>query len=309
MDRRQFLRAASCAGFASLAIHTKASSFEVSGEAQNGIIWRADSKKGNVFLTPTVHKLPRHLKVPHQISIALQQSDVIFIEANTDDKALPEDKSSLIYVDTNDSVFENLSPATTQLLKLKLATINIPIEKIIRLKPWVISSILEERELADSGFESLTSVEQLFKEIEKGSGKKVIYLETISQQLRLFDSLPDHIQDAMLQNYLLQKMSSKDTQKVVIRIAQAWEQGNITCVQTQMKKIDVIPANVEETVNRVMLANRNLAFFKQVNEHFDLIPTNFATLAVGFNYYLGDQGLLRLFQDSGYKITSLRISK
>lgn len=308
MDRRQFLRAASYAGFASFVVRTKASSLEDRVEAQNGIIWRANSKKGQVYLTPTIHKLPRHLKVPPRISNALQHSDAIFLEANTDDKAHSEDKSSLMYVDESDSVFKHLSPETAQLLQTKLSTSGIPIEKIKSFKPWVISSILEERELESSGLENLTSAEELFKGIATAAGKKIAYLETISQQFRIFDSLPDSIQDAMLKNYLRQNMSPDDTRKVVSKIAIAWENGNVKDLQTEMKKIDVVPAAAELTVNELMLWNRNISFFKQVDACLDLSPNSVATLAVGFNHYLGEHGLLKLFENNGYKLSNMRTS-
>ena len=128
----------------------------------------------------------------------------------------------------------------------------------------------------------------------KDAGKPTGGLETIQDQLNVFDTLPLNIQDALLQESLA-AAGSKEQQQAFLHMVKDWHQGNLDGLEQLVESFKTYPLFYKN-----LLVQRNQNWIPQI-ESFLQEEKN-VLIIVGAAHLAGKDGLLALLREKGHHI-------
>ena len=197
------------------------------------------------------------------------------------------------------SLADLVSPETTKLLDendATLAEMGMPRNARNWKKPWYIALWLLESVSSRSGFAANASADSVI--FEALGARPLIGLETVEEQLRIFDGLSPEIQDLMLQDALLRLDAGVEE---IHSLVAAWHRGDERRLEELARDgIDELPARDE--LYNVLLADRNRRWLSVFRTLLDGPEYAGETIFVGVGalHLVGDDGLVHLLRESGY---------
>ena len=176
------------------------------------------------------------------------------------------------------------------------ARLGLPMEAADQLAPWVLGLQLMELQYAQLGFDSQAGVEQQLERRAQTDGKPTSGLETMSEQLGLFETLSPEEQARFL-DLIVTEMHSvgSETQSVVT----AWRAGDAAKLGALLgDEYKSFPA-----LYRTLVSDRNKRWIPQIEKLLQGKDNYF--VVVGALHLVGDGGLLELMRRDGFKAEAL----
>jgi uncharacterized protein YbaP (TraB family) len=167
-----------------------------------------------------------------------------------------------------------------------------PLESI-RLKPWA-AMILLSRPESQGGY---TLDEQLYHWAIK-QDKNLCALETLSEQLAIFDHLSHQDQISLLIDTLDNSVAMNDLNEELIL---AYLSGNLDKIYQQSLVIDAGNSELAIRLRERLIDQRNSIM---LNRLLPVLDKGYAFVAVGALHLPGKQGLLQLLRDKGFIVTT-----
>ena len=157
-------------------------------------LWRLKNGNTTMYLFGTVHVLPPGTKwLDQRIEKALDASDELVFEINLDETASVQQvvlaKSKLAGPQT---LRELMTPADREQYEAALKGFGMPVGAFDHIEPWMAAMTLSVLPLMHAGFSTDSGVEAALA--AHGVGKKKDALETVEQQIGVFDTLPMDVQ-------------------------------------------------------------------------------------------------------------------
>jgi uncharacterized protein YbaP (TraB family) len=137
-------------------------------------------------------------------------------------------------------------------------------------------------------------IENHFYRMAKDSGKPTGGLESMQDQLDVFDTLPLQIQDALLQESLA-ITGSKEREKAFLHMVKSWHQGSLDGLEQLVETFKTYPLFYKK-----LLVQRNLNWIPQI-ETFLKEDKNVLVI-VGAAHLAGKDGLIALLTNKGYQL-------
>ncbi|HWK41488.1 MAG TPA: TraB/GumN family protein [Croceibacterium sp.] len=162
-------------------------------------LWQVADEDTTIYLFGTVHALPRDKQwFDDRIARAFNASDELVTEVDISDLArssaalqqsgqLPEGQNLRSMMSTDDRMEYEAA----------LIALGLPVETLDTYEPWLAAMTLSLLPLLRSGYDTQSGVEMALGE-RAGDGKKRAALETVNQQIELFDTMPIDAQLAFL---------------------------------------------------------------------------------------------------------------
>ena len=167
-------------------------------------LWQVADKDTTIYLFGTVHALPEGKNwFDGRIERAFNESDELVTEIDVSNAAgsaqalqaaamLPEGQSLRTMMNADDRMEYEAA----------LVTLGLPVEALDRYEPWFAAITLSLLPLLRSGYDTQSGVEMALN--GKDQTKKRGALETIEQQVELFDGMPMPAQLAFLDQTIAQ---------------------------------------------------------------------------------------------------------
>ncbi|MCA9422467.1 MAG: TraB/GumN family protein, partial [Nitrospira sp.] len=187
-----------------------------------------------------------------------------------------------------------LSPKTYALVKQKIKALGGNIQNVQQYKPWVLYLTLSGQFDSSIDFRPELGIENHFFRMAKDAGKPTGGLETIQDQLNVFDTLPLSLQEALLQESLA-ITGSKEREQAFLRMVKDWHQGNLNGLELLVESFKTYPLFYKK-----LLVQRNQNWIPQI-ESF-LKEENNVLIIVGAAHLPGKEGLLALLTEKGHHI-------
>ena len=170
--------------------------------------------------------------------------------------------------------------------------LGLPMEMADQFAPWVLGLQLMELQYAQLGFDSQSGVEQQLEQRAQTDGKPTTGLETLSQQLGLFEALSPEEQARFLDLVVTEMHDvGSDTQAVVT----AWRAGDAAKLASLLgEEYKSFPA-----LYRALVTDRNRRWVPQIEKLLKAQDNYF--VVVGALHLVGDGGLLELMRRDGFK--------
>lgn len=261
---------------------------------ETSLLWEISGNglQQSSWLYGTIHiTCPEDLQFSAATQSAIKHSKQLFLEIDMEaPDAMAQMQQNMMLPEGQS--FKSLLPEADYTL---LATwfkdsVHVDIAQLDRFKPIVVLSLLS-RYLLGGTCPQITSVESALTKLAKESGLTVNGLETIPEQMALFDSIPDTEQAASLVKTLKEQDKSREVmQKLVV----AYRKGDVDALH------ELIASTPDmENYTDLLLYNRNRKWVPILNEQMRKAP---AFIAVGGGHLGGTNGVIDLLRKEGYTV-------
>ena len=174
-------------------------------------------------------------------------------------------------------------------------TIGMPLTLLNTMKPFVLFSILTLKSLPCA---EPQSYELSFVKMAKEQSKEVLGLETIEDQMKIFDGMPDSVQVQMVMRYINEFDEQK---KEFAKMVNAYKQENLDSIYEHIMSSPDISGSEE-----VLLFNRNEKWIPIMETAMQKEKIFFA---VGAGHLSGPKGVINLLREKGYSVKGIREGK
>ncbi|MFG0763072.1 TraB/GumN family protein [Aeromonas media] len=163
------------------------------------------------------------------------------------------------------------------------------------LRPWFAAITLTQAALERTGYRGEFGVDQHFAKRANDGGKPIVGLETLLEQLGYLASVGDN-QTLMLESTLDEL---PELEKGFTEVMVAWQNGDQATLINLLKE-EMAPPKLQAWLEQTLLAERNRNWVKK----WPGLP-NESFIVVGALHLYGEQGLLALLEQQGWRITPL----
>ena len=163
------------------------------------------------------------------------------------------------------------------------------------LRPWFAAITLTQAALERTGYRGEFGVDQHFAKRANDGGKPIVGLETLLEQLGYLASVGDN-QTLMLESTLDEL---PELEKGFTEVMAAWQNGDQATLINLLKE-EMAPPKLQAWLEQTLLAERNRNWVKK----WPGLP-NESFIVVGALHLYGDQGLIALLEQQGWRVTPL----
>ncbi|WP_024611227.1 TraB/GumN family protein [Pseudoalteromonas sp. TB64] len=264
-------------------------------------LYKIEKNGVNSYLFGTVHVGDASMKgLPKNVTDAIDDSEQVIVEVDIS-KLTPiemQQRSMPFMMLTNGKTLQTeLSKQNYNKLKDYFAKKSIDIAMFNSLKPWAVMITMMQIEFQNAGYSDKTGIDKQVLAYAKTKDIKVGELETLEQQLQMFDGM-DLLNNEMIEETFEQLA---DIETYFIKLVNAWKNGDMkTLTDYYNKSFD--DSNYGEISEQVMLINRNNNWIKQLTPR---LANEQLFIAVGALHLPEQYGLLKQLQDKGFTVTRL----
>ncbi len=289
-----------CASSGSLAQEKPEGNDAAAASAAGGpLLWKVTSATSTIFLFGSIHFATEEIyPLPQHIEAAFDAADHLVVELNVG----PEQQGTLAQMmmargsyATDESLADHLSEKVEGDLTRYLAATGVPAEAFDKFKPWLVALTISVMEMQKLGLDPALGVDQHFLGRARGS-KPILELETTEEQLAVFDSLSEQMQQLMLKKTLL------EIDKIGVEMHQmldAWTRGDAAAMQELMfKSLNEAP-ELKPFFDK-MFTERNLKMADRITGFLGTDSTYF--VVVGAGHLVGDDGIVALLKGKEFPV-------
>jgi uncharacterized protein YbaP (TraB family) len=175
-------------------------------------------------------------------------------------------------------------------------SLDLPELAISRLEPWAAAMVLTQFALMKTGYDPQLGIDMQLTERARGDGKPIEGLETIDEQLGIFDARSQQEQVRFL---LDAAEDVPEMRQDLDRLIAAWRNGDLRALERELQKER---AQAPELYDE-LLGARNRKWLPKIEALLDE-DRNYLVL-VGTLHFVGRDGLLELLKRAGHKPVAL----
>jgi uncharacterized protein len=261
-------------------------------------LWELHGKHNTVYLLGSIHVLrPTDYPLAPAVLNAYGNAKSIFMEVNLQEidsqrmqmellasARLPEGKT------LSSIMGKQRYERATELAR----AVGVDISIFDAFAPWFVAEAISQMQLLQLGFQPQSGVEMFFLEHAKSDGKSVAGLETVHDQIALFDALP---MDAQA-DYLISSLEeAHDLPKDVDAMVHAWQHGDTGWFADQLKSELGRDPNLYQSV----LVARNRKWVPKIEALLN-DDKNYLVI-VGTGHLVGQGSVIELLRKDGIAAT------
>lgn len=263
------------------------------GEFAHGILWSISKPGIHVsYVLGTIHSDdPRVTRLPAAVAQAFAKSRSFTGELDLNADTLEQTQKAMLLPD--DKLLESVIGHTRFEQCVKLMTdYGVPAPLVNRMKPWAVALQLNMPKPNTDRFLDLVLYQQAV-----ARGLPVYSLETISEQVDVFDKLPSEQQIMLLDDAIA---NHRDTSALIDTLIDLYLARDLAGMQAinddQMQKGD---ANLAAKVEQRLIVMRNHRMVERMQPRLE---EGRAFIAVGALHLPGKEGILNLLERQGYLV-------
>lgn len=277
-------------------------SFQAIASEDRALFWRVDSEQATVYLLGSIHFADESFyPLREEIEQAFDASETLVVEVDVNSPQSMARFQDLMQSDGSysgdETLKDHLSKKTYQQLQVYLKELGVPLTLVEKQKPGIVVLTLAAIQAQQTGLKPEQGIDLHFLRKIKND-KKILALETMDEQLRIFLDIEDA--DLLLQDSF---HSLEMVEEEMERLVNAWKQGDEKAMH-QLLFEDIVNENaaIRSLYERlyfqrnIKMTNSIKGYLKQKGQYF---------VVVGAGHLIGDKGIVRLLQNAGYRITRL----
>lgn len=259
-------------------------------------MWVIRDHDSTIYLIGTVHALrPEMLWKSEKVMKAIGDSTELWLElTDADNTALASSLMQKYGIDAAKPLSKKLSAEQRAKLAKIAEQYGIPRATLEPLKPWMAAVMLTAVQMQKAGYDPQAGVDELLKAQAEKEGDKVVGLETMEEQVKLFAGLSERDQASFLEETLDQ---AAEGAALLDRLAKAWSDGDVDSIA------EVISGEMKKeapAIYQKLIVDRNVRWAKQVQEL--LRGSGVQQIAVGAGHLVGPDSLQAQLGKRGIKV-------
>lgn len=262
----------------------------------NSLLWKitGNGLKQPSYLFGTIH-ITCDATLDQNVLNALDATSQLYLELDMDNPALQMEMMGSMMMKDGKTMSSMVSPEDFALLdKFLLEHTKMPAKTMDRWKPFMITSLLLPGML-DCQMES---VEMELMKVSKAQNEETLGLETVQDQLAVFDAIPYEEQMNELMKTVKDNMA-KDKAELNKMLAMYKAKD----LNKLLELMDESENTMYNQHNDVLLANRNKNWIPKIEAIAKEKPTFFG---VGAAHLGGEDGVIMLLRKKGYKVEAVK---
>ena len=279
-------------------------SLPCAGQGGKPLLFEVKSATTTVYLFGTIH-VGTHGMYPlgAQVEAAFAASGALALEADPSDEAANSLAISASVYRPPDNLEQHISPELYRELAAKLPQIGLPLEYARALKPHLLAMTITMMQVQRLGYQPALGLDQHFAQRARRESKPIVELESMAQQMDMFESLSADVQEDMLRA-ALHAIGTHDLREEMEALVSAWMRGDAAgierAVAREMESLE--EASAYELQTRVYVS-RNEAMAQKLRAILEQRTVHF--VAVGAGHLTGESGLPALLAAMGFAVRRL----
>ena len=219
-----------------LALSCVALSASVRADGPLHALWELHGKHNTVYILGSIHVLrPSDYPLAPAVLNAYSNANSIFMEVNLaeiDAQRMQTELLASARLPEGQTLPGIMGDARYKRAQVLAQEVGIDIGIFDAFAPWFAAEAISQLQLQQLGFQPKSGVEMFFLERARADGKSVAGLETVQDQIALFDALSMDEQA----NYLVASLEeAHDLPKEVNAMVHAWASGDTQWFANQLK--------------------------------------------------------------------------
>jgi uncharacterized protein YbaP (TraB family) len=267
----------------------------------NALLWRIETPKP-AYLYGTIH-IPdeRVLALPRVVSEAFVQADVINMEIPLDPQSQMAVAGQMLLPD-GETLKDVLPKKLYQRLDALFSEKNLPLAALGKLKIWAISvQVMLVDHFLD--FATRQPLDLMLYTRAQKAGKIVGGLETLEEQMAIFDSLSQKEQVVLLEKTLdlLAEYKKKGVDPVE-ELIEVYLKGDEEALWSAMRETYDDDDPLDRKLMKRLFSDRNEKMLKRIEKKLKSAPSEKYFFAIGAGHLVGADGLVAMLRKNGFKV-------
>ena len=268
---------------------------------QASSVWLAEKNGNKVFLGGTVHMLSeKDYPLPAAYMTAYNQSDELFFETDVESLSSMATQMKIVqqlsYQDGR-TINDDLTPETIARLEQHFASRGVPLNMFKSYKAGFIGMTITAMEMQILGV-TAKGVDEHFKTMATKDNKPVSWFESVEDQVGFVIGMAEGKENEFI-NYFIDSVS--DTKTTWDTMIAQWRAGDMDAMNDNF----LVPLESDHPqMNEVLITSRNDNWIPKIETLFEDDDTEF--VLVGTLHLAGDNGVLNLLEEAGYKISKVQ---
>lgn len=273
---------------------------EDTSNVAKGYQWKVEKDGKELYLIGTMHPINTSYDYfSDKILEIMKETDVLSVEVNMSQEDMLLANARLVYSDGK-TIENELSKEQIKTLKELCSDAGIDYEKLKVFKAQGviqnISAVIYEKANLE-----MATFDDMLKDRYIKENKKVDQVENMEFQLNLMDKIQgiDQLKE-MLDEYEKGKFEdlTKEETEYAKNVMESYKNGDEKFMN---EAIEMQKEN--EDIYKALILDRNIGMVKKIEEYIK--SDEKYALAVGALHFFGDDGIIKILEDKGYKITKL----
>jgi uncharacterized protein YbaP (TraB family) len=295
MLMRNLRRGLATLGFAALASCTTVP--EPANATGRPALWQVADRDTTVYLFGTIHLLPQNYSWrTAAFDKAVAGSQGLIVETIVDTKspqALAGELARLGFREGLPPLATRVPPEKRAQLEAAVAKTGIPRPAYDRMETWAAAFMLLGTQFKDLGLTGDAGVEAVLRSAFTQAGKPVGQLETNTEQLSMFDTLPESAQRALLEGAI---DSPAEMSKQFQEMLNAWTRGDVAGIAASFNE----DLSGSPELREALLRRRNVNWTRWIERRMTTPGSVF--IAVGAGHLAGADSVVEMLQKGGYRV-------
>jgi hypothetical protein len=199
-------------------------------------LWELHGKHNTVYLLGSIHVLrAQDYPLAPAVLKAYADSKSLLMEINLGDIDAADLQSEMLssaMLPEGSNLAQILGPQRYAHAASLAHDVGVDLATFDQFAPWFAAEAISQLQLMELGFDAQSGVEMYFLERARNDGKSIAGLETVHDQIALFEGLAMNEQAEYLVSSLEQ---AHDLPKEVSDMVRAWQRGDTAWFESQMK--------------------------------------------------------------------------
>jgi uncharacterized protein YbaP (TraB family) len=272
----------------------------VSGRAATGLhcLWELHGRHNTVYLMGSIHVLrPQDYPLAPAVLEAYANAKSLVMEINLDEIDSTQVGSAMLasaMLPEGRTLQTILGPQRYAHAQSLAHDVGVELSSFDQYAPWFAAEAISQLQLTQLGFQPESGVEMYFLGRAKSDGKSVAGLETVNDQIALFQNLT---MDAQAQYLVSSLEQAHELPHEVDDLVRAWQRGDTTWFASEMvSEFDKDPALYES-----LLASRNRKWIPRIEALLN-DDKNYLVI-VGTGHLVGRDSVIALLKKDGVGAT------
>ncbi|MBA3676792.1 MAG: TraB/GumN family protein [Sphingosinicella sp.] len=292
MIRNLFRRICAIAGAAAVA---GCATIPSAPQASAPALWKVADQDTIIYLFGTIHMLPQgHQWRTPLLDQAIASSEELVIETliGDDPMASAQQMAKLGTSPGLRPVIERVPEGKRDALRKVIAQSKIPEASLNRLETWAAAMVLTSVSFRQMGLDPALGVEKGLEAEYKDNARPIRGLETVEEQLSLFDKLSEDSQRKFLASVVEDPAESRKQFQAML---DGWSRGDVN------KMARTFDADLREwpELREALLSRRNANWAKWIDERLD--RPGIVMVAVGAGHLAGPESVQKMLEGRGIK--------
>lgn len=187
-----------------------------------------------------------------------------------------------------------MSASAFQLADSLCTLVGMDINRLLLFKPWMVSTTVMLIKMQKMGFDPNFGVDRVYFNKGKTAKKRLLAFETVQEQIGFINNLALDVQEKMIRQMAVE---FNTIENYLDEIILSWKSGNMTTLE----KLFLESYRQEPELHEILLNQRNRNWMKMIRAYLD--SSENYMIIVGAGHMVGENGLIRLLKNEGYKIT------